>query len=653
MALVLGETKPSVLWPGVVAPDDAKAGVVPSTDKRTGYVPPSEPNGEVSAKTDPERISKLRKFLRDYVDLKSEEIEERREAQRYYHCKQWTAEEIAKHDARSQPTMTWNRIVKVVNGTIGLMERLRQDPKAFPRHPDHEQGADVASQALRYALDASDWEGQHADFVQDLCLAGIGGFELALEQTDDESEDPISKRIRPETFFYDPRSVEYDFSDARFLGIAKWMDKDEAIAFMPWAKEKIDRSLEDLSSSSIYAEALDPDKENLWWDRELKKIRIVDVYYREGATWLHTIHTGTEELGTEESRFVDAKGKSAPGFAMQSFNIDEKGNRYGVVRNLKSPQDQINFAQSRATHAANTKQLLIEEGAVEDVEALRKEIHKPDGVLALPQGQAGKMSINSNAEIVTSSVTMLQFAIEEMERLGPNMALIGQGMDNKSGRAIALLQQAAIAEMGPFIVRVRSLKKRIYNLTWEAIRRYWKTPRYIRLTDDKELAGFLPINMPRQDEFGNVIGVENPIGKLLMDFVIDEGPDTVTLREDAQLALGQALSQAGNALPPPVVMAITRAMLENMQLPPSAKKYVTEAFEAASQPPQPDPMAQELEVRSVAADIRQKEATASDKEASAALKTEQARGALRQNSMNQVADEIAATGHASMMPAII
>jgi hypothetical protein len=337
---------------------------------------------------------------------------------------------------------------------------------------------------------------------------------------------------------------------------------------------------------------------------------------------------------------------------MQSFNIDEKGNRYGVVRNLKSPQDQINFAQSRATHAANTKQLLIEEGAVDDVEALRKEIHKPDGVIALPGGQSGKISITSNAEIVTSAVTMLQFAIEEMERLGPNMALIGQGMDNKSGRAIALLQQAAIAEMGPFIVRVRSLKKRIYNLTWEAIRRYWKTPRYIRLTDDKELAGFLPINMPVTNEFGQVVGTENPIGKLLMDF-IDEGPDTVTLREDAQLAIGQALAQAGNGLRPQVVEALIRAMLENMQLPTKARQYVMEAFEASEQPPPPDPVAQELQIRGAAAEIRQKEATAADKEASAALKAEQARGALRQNAMNQVADEIAAIGHASMVPAVI
>lgn len=651
MALILGETKPKVLWPGMIAPDDAKAGLIPSTDRREGWIPPSEVDGVVTVQPDAGRIDRLRKHLRDYVDLKSDEINERREANKYYHGKQWTDAELKDLEARGQPPIVYNRIARKVNGVVGLLERLRQDPKAYPRTPAHEQGADVATQCLRYALDASEWESQLSEVAQDLAVGGIGGWELSLEPTDDESQDPILARVPPETFFYDPRSVRPDFADARFMGVAKWMARDEVLAFLPDQKDLIEQSLSELSSST-YAEALDPDKENLWFDHEVKKLRVVEVWYREGDKWLFSIHTGFTELMSGESPFFDGKGKSACRFVMTSANVDEKGNRYGLCfRNLKGAQDEVNHRRSKGLHAFNTKGLLVEEGAVDDVNKLREEINRVDPIIALPGGQSGKLKIIENTTLATANLQMLQDAKEEIENFGPNPALIGQGLDNKSGRAIALLQQAAIAELGPFIVRVRAMKLRCYTLTWEAIRRNWTTARYIRLTDDEGVAGFLGINQPRTDPFGNVIGIENPIGKVMVDFVLDEGPDTVTLREDAQQALGQAMSSAGAVLPPPVMIELARALVSSMNLPPNDKKRITGAFDQLMQPEQPDPMVQELQVRGATAEIRQKEATAADKEASATLKQQQAQGTARQNAMNQLSDQIAIQGAASMMPA--
>jgi hypothetical protein len=41
---------------------------------------------------------------------------------------------------------------------VGLIEKLRQDPKAYARTPQHEQGADLATAALRYVLDEQEWK---------------------------------------------------------------------------------------------------------------------------------------------------------------------------------------------------------------------------------------------------------------------------------------------------------------------------------------------------------------------------------------------------------------------------------------------------------------------------------------------------------------
>lgn len=611
MALV--ETAVSVRAPGVIAPDDARIGVVPSTDRRPGVVPSSEPEGVVSITIGQADIDKLRKMLRDYVDLKSDEIKERRIAWAYYHAKQWTESELKKLEDRGQPEITYNRVAKKINGIIGLLERLRQDPKAYPRTPAHEQGAEVATQAMRYVLDASQWESQLSEVNLDLAVAGIGGWEQSLEPTDDGSADPILSRQPADTFFYDPRSLKHDYSDAHFMGVAKWMREDEAKAFLPDAEALIVESVESLSNGTD-ADTMTPDTDNLWWDTELKKLRVVEVWYRENGNWLYAIYTGTTVLQRGESPFKDSKGKPACRYIMQSANVDEKGIRYGFVRNLKGAQDEINHRRSRALHAFNTKQVIVEEGIVSDVEKLRAEAHRVDGVIALPEGQSGKLRIQSNTDIALANVQMLQEAKEEIENFGPNSSLVGQGLDNKSGRAIALLQQAAIAELGPFIVRVRAMKLRCYAQTWEAVREFWKTPRYIRLTDDEGVAGFLGVNQPRQNEFGQMVGVENPIGKVLVDFVLDEGPDTVTLREDAQQAIGQAMSAGGQAIPPPVMTQLSRALISTMNLPSSDKKRIMGAYDQIEQAAQqPNPMqakAAEIELAQGAAKVKETEANA-------------------------------------------
>lgn len=640
-------TKGAVLAPGVVARTDRR-GVTARSDKAQGVISPTEPDGAVTLSPERADIDTLRKKLRDYVDLKSEEIEERRVASSYYHTNgQWSEKERQALKERGQPEITYNRIARKINGVVGLLERLRQDPKAYPRTSAHESGADVATQCVRYGLDASQWDAKLSDVSLDLALAGIGGWELGLEPADDNSSDPMWDRVPPETFFYDPRSLRHDFSDARFMGVAKWMDKAEAIAFMPDAREEIENSVSTLSTSA-YAEELDPDTQHLWWDGSQKKIRVVETWYREGDRWFWAIHTGIEVLSEGESPFTK-RGKSACRFVMQSANVDERGVRYGFVRNLKGAQDEINHRRSRALHAFNTKQVIVEEGIVSDPDRLRREAHRIDGVVSLDPGSSGKIRIENNTDIAVANVQMLQEAKEEIENFGPNPALIGQGLDNKSGRAIALLQQAAIAELGPFIVRVRSMKIRCYELMWEAIQANWTQAREIRLTDDEGNPGFLPINQPVTDEYGMPTGqVENPIGKLMVDFVLDEGPDTVTLREDAQQAIGQAMSAGGQAIPPQVMVQLSRALMSNMNLSPSDKKRIMDAYDqmeqAGQQPPAPEEQA------AVELELRNKAATAADREASALHKTEQARQLGMQNSANALAAEIAAQGYANMVP---
>ena len=54
----------------------------------------------------------------------------------------WTEEQIKALNKRKQPVVTFNRIARKLNGVVGLIDRLKQDPKAYPRTPKHEEGAE-------------------------------------------------------------------------------------------------------------------------------------------------------------------------------------------------------------------------------------------------------------------------------------------------------------------------------------------------------------------------------------------------------------------------------------------------------------------------------------------------------------------------------
>src|SRR5690348_1602901 len=103
-------------------------------------------------------IERLRRQYTDFLGAKDQEIKKAREARHYYHGDQWTADELAVLRGRRQPPSTSNRIERKINAIVGLVERLRQDPKAYPRTPQHDAGADLASAVLRYSLDSNDWK---------------------------------------------------------------------------------------------------------------------------------------------------------------------------------------------------------------------------------------------------------------------------------------------------------------------------------------------------------------------------------------------------------------------------------------------------------------------------------------------------------------
>ena len=116
-----------------------------------------------------------------YLDNKTLEIQEQQNARRYRHGAQWTADQVKALNDRKQPVVTYNKIGRKIDGIVGLVERLKQDPKAFPRTPQHQQGADLATAVLRYLMDANKWNEVAPIVAEAAAVDGLAGIELDLK----------------------------------------------------------------------------------------------------------------------------------------------------------------------------------------------------------------------------------------------------------------------------------------------------------------------------------------------------------------------------------------------------------------------------------------------------------------------------------------
>lgn len=550
------------------------------------------------------KLRQRRQEFESYASAKANEIDEQRLAWRYYHGAQYDERQLQKYRERQQPVITFDRTSRKIDGLVGIMRKLRTDPKAFPRTQQQEEGADVATQVIRTICDASRFEDIEAECGRDGAVHGIGVTEITFVAGDRGDPDFELQYVDPRTFFYDPRSTKPDFSDARFMGTYKWVGLDELDEIVPGASERVSRG-----EDGSYWTAFDSDREMLWTD-DRQRVRLVDHWYIEGGIWKWCLHVGTSEIQHGDSPFTNDKQKSLCKFRAFSNLIDHDGDRYGFVRRLKGPQDAMNQHRSKALHIMNTRQIIAEKGALDDIEKTRREAARPDGVIEYnptPSGEAG-FRIDQPDQEFLQQTQYYQDAKNEIDQFGPNPALLGDLGKSASGRAYAMAQQAGLAELGPFLKNFRMWKLDQYETIWWAAQKYWSSERFLRVTDDEGMIQFMKVNGVTIDNWGQPALV-NALGSISVDIVIDEGPDTETVMGDV-FDIMQSLVQNGVPIPP-------AAIIETSSLPGEEKKKLIAIIQ------KPDP-AQEMAKK---LDLQGKEAENKEIQSRAMLNMAKAREA--------------------------
>jgi hypothetical protein len=515
---------------------------------------------------DGDLYSLLQKHVSDFEDAETTSAQARELAERdrdYVDGFQFTAEELAVFRRRRQPPIYNNVIARKVALLRGIERRGRSDPEAYPRTPTENVRADAATQALRFVSDENRFDVIRSSVYDQMMVEGFSGAEIIVEeQSDGDGYDVVINHVPFERLYFDPHSQKAGFQDAMFLGCVIWMDRDDALDMYPGCGDILDATL-----SNSRGDTYDDKPRTTWGDNKRRRVRVIQHHWKKRSDWWVATLTQTGFLAEPMlSPYKDRHGNRSCPLILRSARVDRQNNRMGIVRDMIPLQDEINKRRSKLLHALSVNRIIMESGAVDDVDQTRNEAAKPDGVIVTNRGF--EFRIEKDEAEIQGQMHLLQDAVEQMNVTGPNASMAGKDPREQSGRAILAQQSGGMIENEPLTDELRQWNHKVMEAAWCRIRQFWTAERWIRVTDDDKNTRFVGINhpvtiadllgkldqtqpiqaqiasLPQRDAQAVQIGlqmqpndprlqmvvrIENDINDMDVSITVEEGPDNPTM----------------------------------------------------------------------------------------------------------------------------
>jgi len=542
----------------------------------------------------------------------------------YVDNKQLTQAEIDTLRKRGQPPIVLNVIRSRSSFLAGMEKKQRRDPKAWPRNnPDDVNAAEAFTQGMRYVVDKADYASSRSQAWKNVTVEGFGAIELAAVQNRKGDYDITMKRIPWDRLFYDPHSSEPSFSDARYVGQVLWMDYDEALSRAVnagKAKEDVEAILDTTieSAPGIGKTYDDKPKWTVWADRIRKRVRVVMIWHREVDGWKYCEFTKGGKLIESDGPYVDQDGETYCPWVLESANVDRDNNRYGEMRHLIDPQDEINKRRSKALHLLNTNGVIASQGAVDDINKTRGELARPDFYIEVQTG--AEFRIERSLELAAGQSQLGEQAMRYIAEAGPNQALLGKGTQDQSGRAIEAQQAGGLVEQSDLMDTLRRMDLRVFTIIASMMKQFWTAQKWVRTTDNPEVPEYIGLNepmwtdpmtgetapegewrklqqqgaqlpelVPAVDPQTGQPMVNNNVAELDMDIIVSDAPDSITLDGETFEAVMQLL---GSGVDPRFMKF---AIELHPGIPAKRKKQLIDILEEITKPAEPNEQQSEQE----------------------------------------------------------
>lgn len=534
----------------------------------------------------------------DYVDLA-------KKCDAYYQGEQWDSSDIAALDAEGRPALTINTILPTINTVLGEQVNRRADIRFKPRRGAEQETADTLTKLFSQIADNNklDWVEQQV-FTDGLIMDGRGYFDVRIDFSDNMQGEVRITAKDPLDIILDPDAKEYDSTTWNEVFETKWMTLDEIEEL--YGKEQADKLLFIAENGQTYGRDSVEYYETRYGDtddtddyigtsttgygdeyRSVKALRVIERQYKK----LHRIDCFVDKQNGDmrpvPENWSAAKTKK---FAKQ-YDLDlyskmkkrvrwtvtcdkvvlfddwspydeftivpyfayfRRGRPFGMVRNLLSPQEQLNKVASQELHIVNTTAnsgWLVESGSLTSMQVEDLEEHGAETGLVLEynRGSTPPGKIQPNQIPTGLDRISLKAANNIKEISGINDSMLGTDSAEVSGVAIQAKQNRGIVMIQVPLDNLKKTRLYLAEKVLNIIQQYYTEERVIMIangeaSDEMEQNEMMVINQQVGDQIINDI----TIGEY--DVVVNTTPARDSF-DEVQFAEALNLRQVGVAIP--------------------------------------------------------------------------------------------------------
>lgn len=536
----------------------------------------------------------------------SDYIEMAKRCDQFYRGQQWDAADVATLDDQGRPALTINTILPTVNTVLGEQSSRRADIKFKPRSSGMQEVADILTKVYLQISDNNKLNWLESQVFSDGLIQDRGWFDVRIDFSDNykgeiriTAKDPLDILIDPDAKDYDPRSWNEIFE-------TKWMSLDEIEE--QYGQDKADtlRFIAENGSSFgsdsmeyqeqrygavpeheyVGGHAYDPEEARI-----LRAIRVIERQYYQMKECMFYVDPVT---GDERQVPYDWSKKKREEFADEyGLHITEKrvrkvrwtvtadsvvlfddwspyqhftlvpyfpyfrrGRPFGIVRNLISPQEQLNKITSQELHIVNTTAnsgWIVESGSLSGMTADDLEEHGAETGLVLEynRGSSPPAKIPPN-QIPTGLDRLSQKAAASIKQIsGVSDAMLGTDSPEVSGVAIQAKQNRGILMIQVPMDNLTKTRHYLAEKILQLIQQYYTEERIIQITDESD---------PYKPSVAIPVNIMTPEGQVVNNLTLGEYDvvvDTMPARDSFdEVQFAEAIQLRGAGVPIPDDMIV-------------------------------------------------------------------------------------------------
>lgn len=540
-------------------------------------------------------------------------------AAEYYDSNQLDPDTVEALEEKGLGPLIRNIVKPTVDAVLGMEERTRTDWKLVSDYDDEQDVADALSVKVAEAERETNADRAISDAYAGQIKSGFAAVEVA------RSSNPFLyqyrvKHIHRREIYWDPRSRENDWSDARFILRKRWFDVDVAAAYFPQHARLLKHTVEGWAGWEELARLSDYDTTELvrahdiersssieqmeWLDTTRGRVCIYELWYRtfhrgfvlklpRGRT-IEFNRANPQHLALASSGLIDpieavydkircayfvgphrladfgTKRRRYPYIPFWGYREDKTGIPYGLIRSMTSVQDEINARLAKMMWLLSSRRTVIDEDApatkYNTHAELSREVARADAYIVLNKDRrnANAFSVDENLQLAEAQHRAMVDAVNAMPAVSGVFApLLGQNTTTTAASAISqLIDQGTttLAEInGNYTMARRMVGEELVTLIREDL-----AGREQEVTVDTGVTKrHVFINRKAVDPKTGVDILENNVEAAQIKVQLADTPSHESYRQQ-QFA---QLSEIAKSLPPDVQAFIVPFIIEASDMP--------------------------------------------------------------------------------------